>query len=211
MIKTTHITDGVRKILEVSSIYQSLQNLVGGESSRIRHVEENIRPHSHSRILDIGCGPAAILNCLPDSVQYVGYDLNPRYIASAKKRYGSRGTFFCERVGLDLSRKITGSFDRVIASGLLHHLCDEDAESVFSTAWSLLDAGGTLVTLDTVHTVNGHWLSKFITSQDRGQNTRTPEGYLKIAHAKFSHVEGHVTTRLTRIPHYTLYIMRCTK
>ncbi len=209
--KVSHVTGGFRKILELSPLYMGLANLVAGKALRKKLIDECIRPKENSRILDIGCGPAALLELLPNGVRYIGFDLNPGYIANAKRRYGSRGEFFCERAGADFSRKNLGTFDIVLALGLFHHLDDGEALALLETAWSVLEPGGTLVTLDTVHVENPHWFSKWVTSMDRGQNTRTPQAYLNLVHSKFAHVEGRVVTHLTRLPHYTLYTMRSTK
>src|SRR5204862_5055373 len=92
-------TGGVFRILQVPAGYLALQNLLGGWSARKRFVDEYVRPFSGARILDAGCGAGSLLDFLPPDVHYVGFDENPAYIESARRRYGTRGRFRCARVG----------------------------------------------------------------------------------------------------------------
>ena len=71
-------------------------------------------------MLDIGCGPADILADLPEGIDYYGYDFESDYIASAKARYGERGTFEVKAVTPEAVDDI-GAFDVVISLGVLHH------------------------------------------------------------------------------------------
>ena len=85
------------KFLEISSVYAKLMGFLLGTSTYPTLVDEFIRPTSGCSVLDVGCGPAAILEFLQD-VKYIGLDHNPNYIATATKKYGSKGTFICAGV-----------------------------------------------------------------------------------------------------------------
>ena len=61
--------------------------------------DEVIRPSSGDRLFHIGCGPGALLRCLPQTTSYVGFDRNEAYIQRARKMHGSRGEFICDDVG----------------------------------------------------------------------------------------------------------------
>src|SRR5207249_5233553 len=95
------------------------------------------------KVLDIGCGPGDRLGTLPE-VSYTGFDLNPGYIAEAQRRHGGQGRFFCADIGsVDLSAE-KGSFDVILAHGILHHVDDERAARLFAVARDLLKVGGRL-------------------------------------------------------------------
>ena len=204
-----HVRTGLRKILELSSVFAVFQNLVGGHRARSRLVTEFINPSSDAKILDIGCGVGAILNYLPGSVQYVGYDLNPRYITSAQKKYKDRGQFFCARV-TDAAHKHIGEFDIVLAIAILHHLNDQEARHLIKSAHQQLKSGGILFTIDGIFVANQNVIARYLISKDRGQHVRSPEGYMNLTKHVFSQVEGTILTDLLRVP-YTHYVMRCTK
>jgi SAM-dependent methyltransferase len=87
------IIKGLSALLSLPAGYRIFQRMVGGESSRKIYLTEYARPAVGDKILDIGCGPADILNHLP-KVNYTGLDISPEYICAAKKRFGSKGRFF---------------------------------------------------------------------------------------------------------------------
>ena len=88
----SEIVNGVRRVLSAPSIYRFTQWAVGAGKLRNALVEEIIRIEPGLRIVDIGCGPADILEYLP-GVDYVGFDHSESYIASARSRFGERGRF----------------------------------------------------------------------------------------------------------------------
>src|SRR5690349_8641064 len=100
--------------LEMPSVYQWFQEALGGRNEHRYFVSQHLRPQPHDRILDIGCGPAQILEVMPPHANYIGIDLNPRYIASAQVRYQGRGTFVCQSVA-DMAVEQKQSFDLVMA------------------------------------------------------------------------------------------------
>ena len=99
------------------------------------------------KVIDIGCGPAQALQSLPD-VEYLGLDINPDYIAFARRTYGDKGTFV---VGDTRSLRSDSRFkdaDIVIAVSVLHHLDDEEAVDCIRFADGALKIGGRFICLD---------------------------------------------------------------
>src|SRR4051794_5347751 len=124
-------TGGVRSILSSPRVYRLSQRLAGSARSHRRFLEDHVKPREGERILDLGCGPAEILQLMPD-VRYVGYDLNPAYIEEARRRYGDRGEFHAAAVeDVELP---ADSFDVVMAIALVHHLDDDSARAFFALA-----------------------------------------------------------------------------
>jgi SAM-dependent methyltransferase len=160
------------------------------------------------RVLDIGCGPADVLQYLP-RVDYAGFDANPDYIASATKNYGDRGRFYCQRVSEEaLAAK--ESHDIVLAVGVLHHLDDAEAEQLFRLAHAALVPGGRLVTLDGVYVPGQNPVARLIISRDRGEHVRDERGYTGLAERVFSKITRAIRTDLLPIP-YTHLILECEK
>jgi 2-polyprenyl-3-methyl-5-hydroxy-6-metoxy-1,4-benzoquinol methylase len=211
--KPSHSEKGLLRILARPWVYELFTRIVAKKKrNRMRLVEECIKPFAGCRILDIGCGPADMISYLPDSVgEYVGFDMNPAYIASARKRWKhmSNCRFFCQRVE-DAVISEAGCYDIVLALGIVHHLNDNEALGLFNTAYQALSPGGTLITYDSVYVANQHWLAKWLISKDRGKAVRTVEGYETLARHCFSDIEGQVIHDRLRIP-YTVFVMRCHK
>ena len=73
----------LKSILAIPVAYRLFQGAVIGDFRR-RDAREFARPRPGDKVLDIGCGPGDILEVLSD-VEYVGLDLSPEYIESAKE------------------------------------------------------------------------------------------------------------------------------
>lgn len=204
----SHRSTGVYRIFESAAVYERFQRLLGSDAARRRFVQDFLRPVSGARILDIGCGTGTILDYLPGDVSYVGYDLNPRYIEDARRRYAGRGRFFCARV--EEAPEEPGSFDLVLATAILHHLDDPEADRLMASAHRHLRPGGSLVTLDPVRHPGQPPVARLLVALDRGQRVRTPDAYRDLAAAHFPSVETTLLTDLMPVP-YSHFLMRASK
>jgi SAM-dependent methyltransferase len=124
------INHGLRALLSHPAVYVLFGRMMGLSEKYRTYIDRFLHPFSGMRILDIGCGPAAILDFLPLDVDYTGYDLNPRYIAYAKKKYSDRTVFYNQRLS-EMTLADSRPFDAVLADGLLHHLSEIEAEYLF--------------------------------------------------------------------------------
>ena len=201
----SHHSTGLYRIFESAAVYERFQRLLGSDAARRRFERDFLRPFPGARILDIGCGTGAILGYLPPDVDYVGYDLNPRYVDDARHRYPGRGRFFCARV--EEAPEEPGSFDLVLALAILHHLDDSAAGRLLASAHRHLRPGGALVTLDPVRHPGQSPVARLLVALDRGRRVRTPEEYRDLATAHFPSVETVLLTDLLSIP-YSHFLMR---
>jgi SAM-dependent methyltransferase len=201
------VDQGLRSLLTQAKNYDFVQNLLGAEHLRKVLVRDYIRPQSGMSILDIGCGTASILAHLPE-VKYVGFDMNSLYIDAARAQFGSRGTFVCGDVNAAPPEAQGGSFDRVLAIGLLHHLEDTEVRGLMTSARKLLARGGKLLTIDPCYRDGQSWFARFLIDRDRGQNPRTEAGYVALARSIFDSAQATVREDLLRVP-YTHLVMSC--
>lgn len=199
----------VRSILEVPVIYRLLQCLVRNKKLPDEYVNRHVKPKEGDYVLDIGCGPADILDFLPE-VKYYGFDSNCKYIDNAKKRFGSRGNFFCQELS-EANIPDNISFDIVLAYTVLHHLNDAEAVQLFKLSAKCLKRGGRLVTYDGCHAENEGLVSKILAALDRGKYIRDKEGYMNLAHKVFTDVEYDVRRDLIKIPAAYGIFLCCTK
>ena len=78
-------------------VYKFIQKIMSGTSFR----KNNFKKYKkrNLKILDIGCGPAEIIQYIP-SCEYYGYDIDKRAIEYAKKKYSKKNChFFCKKFG----------------------------------------------------------------------------------------------------------------
>lgn len=208
--RTTHRDTGLHRILDRAGVYEAVQDLLLRKRARERYVRDYIRPFPGCRILDIGCGPASILSHLPESIgEYVGFDMNPGYIETARRRWGHRGRFQCQKVQAAALPE-GDTYDIVLANGIVHHLDDTEAIQLFDVACRALRPGGRLVTYDNVYIENQHWLARWLIARDRGGAVRTQLGYEALAHHRFPQVESAILHDTLRVP-YTILVMCCIK
>jgi SAM-dependent methyltransferase len=141
------------------------------------------------------------------TVEYVGIDLDARYIEAARQRFGTRGKFHCESA-TETVLQAPGSFDIVMANGLLHHLSDDEARKVLSLACQALKPTGKLIALDGAFIADQSGFERLLLKLDRGRFVRAPEVYVELARETFDQVEGLICRDLLLWP-YTHHIMTC--
>jgi len=208
----THIDFGIRQILEFPQIYNFKRILFGGNNYKAKYYNELFcKPHIKS-VLDIGCGTGEMLQYLPKSVDYVGLDMEEKYIKYCQEQYSiyPKAKFFLESVGEVYHQEWENSFDAINAHGLMHHLADSDCKTLLKHCYNYLKPGGFLITVDSVFYSKQGFLSRFLVSLDRGQNIKTPSGYLEVASKVFDEIDGELITNHIRIP-YSIYRMICVK
>ena len=127
----------------------------------------------------------------------------------ANKKYSNRGVFICESIATYSPDKIN-YFDIALASGLLHHLDDENSIKLLKTINNVLKPGGRLVTLDNIYIKNQSYIARYLISKDRGHNVRTLEKYLELGNTVFTNIEYQIIHDLLRVP-YTHIVMTFNK
>ena len=200
---------GLLRWLKVPWLYNVFQAVVGGNALGRRFIQSHIRAKPGDKVIDIGCGPARVLQSLP-AVEYFGLDIDPDYIAFARRTYGDKGTFV---VGDTRSLQGDSRFkdaDIVLAISVLHHLDDEQAADCIRFAYDALKSGGRLICHDACWIPNQGAVSKWIMSHDRGRNIRTEQQCRQLAGKIFQNVHAWVDTKPLRIPYVTI-VLECEK
>ena len=181
------VTSGLRKALSIPLVYDTLQYIFGSDDFSKWLVKEFIKNENGSnRILDVGCGTANILAYL-DDVEYFGFDPSSKYIETARKKFGKKGTFECSFVSEDILEN-QEPFDTIIALGVLHHLDDDDVEKLAALIEIGLKDGGRFIALEPCYVAGQNWISKLLIDMDRGQNVRTEPEYIKLFSDRFNKI-----------------------
>jgi SAM-dependent methyltransferase len=198
-------THGPWRLLSLPRIYTWFQNGLAVPGARAQIAATYIRARRGDTVLDIGCGPADILQFLPD-VRYVGVDLNRRHLSEARRRYPHAQ--FLEMDVRALPVEWRGRFDLVLAQGVLHHFSDEQTVSMLAGACALMRSGARLVTIDPAFVPEQRFVAWMMASVDRGRHVRTVDQYRELASRVFPRVTVSVRHDLMRIP-YTHLLMEC--
>ncbi|MHC8508162.1 MAG: class I SAM-dependent methyltransferase [Rhodospirillales bacterium] len=182
-------TTGWRGALSFPAIYEAAQTFMGVPKVRRMFIEDYVESKAGDKVLDLGCGPARLMQYLPD-VDYLGVDISEKYIAAARREYGGRGRFEvmnARDLAHDVERqKMT--YDAVFSFGLLHHIDDATAKSVIAVAHNALKPGGRYVNLDPAFRRGQSAGARMFGILDRGDHVRTPESYAALARTAFDDV-----------------------
>lgn len=162
----TELTSGWRSFLSHPAFFEAAQHVVGARRWLKRFVRETLKPQKGDRMLDIGCGPAAILHYLPD-IEYCGFDHSEAYILAAREKYGKRAKFFCDDV-IAVGKYGLPSFSIVTAVGVLHHIDDASVLRLFAETREALAPRGRFITADPCFFDGMPWITRAIISNDRG-------------------------------------------
>ena len=201
------IRSNKENLLSFPSLYLLSQAILGAKRARRKCIDEYAHPQAGMRVLDIGCGPGYVLEYLP-RVAYHGFDTSEDYIAYARRKYGERGKFYCQRFDAAMAKEL-GPFDLVLMAGLLHHLNDAEVVDVLDVSKQSLAKNGNLITLDGCYEAGQSSIAKFLLSRDRGGFIREEPVYLRLASKVFDRVDSHVRHDLFSFP-YTALVMVCT-
>lgn len=125
--------------------------------------------------LDVGCGTGFLRDHLREA-DYLGVDLNPKYIAAARRKRGD-----CFQVGNALELDAIGrQFDRVVCVGLLHHLDDGQVRRALSQCCARLKPGGELFIIDALMPQGKNPVGRALRESDNGAHVRLLAGWKEL-------------------------------
>ena len=120
------------------------------------------------RVIDVGCGPG--INASVFSPKgYVGVDLSPEYISSARARYPDHRfeVWDITKSGPDL-----GTFDVALINSVFHHLSDAETQTVLTALPRLLRQSAPIHIIDLVLPPDRS-LARTLAKLDRGEFPRS--------------------------------------
>jgi SAM-dependent methyltransferase len=191
-------------------VYELFHHLIGARRWLQRFTDEVIRPRSGDRVFDIGCGPGALLRCLPETTSYVGFDRNGAYIERARRMHGTRGEFICDDVG-NFAGYALGGGDIAVAIGILHHLDDNLASGMLRSTANALKPGGRLITVDPCFHPDQSAIQHFVVSNDRGMHVRSYDRYVELVDAVFPEPKAVFQRGYVPFPHSMCIIVAARK
>jgi SAM-dependent methyltransferase len=109
-------------------------------------VERRLHNRPIRRVLDVGCGPGTNAERFVGA-DYVGVDINPRYLDIARSRYPGR---FVEANLETADLSPFGSFDVILVNSFLHHVSDVAVTRLLAQLQKLLDSDGRIHILELV-------------------------------------------------------------
>jgi trans-aconitate methyltransferase len=127
------------------------------------------------RVLDVGCGPGTNTHHF-SSAEYLGIDLNERYIQDALSRYDKRF------IAADVAKFVVAPderFDFILVNSFLHHIDNPTTTSILSNLSKLLTADGHIHILELVLPESAS-MARFLALSDRGKFPRPREEWERL-------------------------------
>jgi SAM-dependent methyltransferase len=135
------------------------------------------------RVLDVGCGPGTNTAHFV-SADYLGIDINPAYIQSARRRYG-REFLVADVTKYDVVPE--QRFDLILANSLFHHIDTPSARRILAHLATLLSDHGHLHVFDLILPERAS-ISRFLARADRGEYPRPIDAWRELFTSVFEPV-----------------------
>jgi SAM-dependent methyltransferase len=167
----------VEKISDHPVLFIFFRSILENDFKAIRAViRRHLKAGNGLRTLDLGCGPGEFADEF-EGDDYVGADLNARYIAHAQRT--QPGTFLvADARKVDLPDR---RFDQVLIFGLLHHLPDDDVRAVLAEARRLLVPGGRILAVEDIPAISRlNLIGHLIHNVENGEHIRPPAEYRRL-------------------------------
>ncbi len=191
----------MKRILNFAQVYDFYQRLIGAEKYLSFLVNNIILNENNIKILDLGCGSSIICDFLPDSVEYVGVDISEKYVKYSKKKYPKYKFIcsnICEKIPLD------DKFDVIFSEGVMASLSDEKLLKLFEQISVVADKNTRIIMSDTNYREDAGLFLRFLHSQERNQNKRNKNDYIRLMEPYFKVNKIHDLDNVYHIPYSKL-------
>ena len=169
---------GLREVLDHPAVYRLWQAPFA--RAKLRPLLSHNDLGGVRRVLDVGCGPgtnaALFTHC-----DYLGLDLNERYIEYARSRYHRPFAAVDVRTYVAPAEE---KFDFVLLNSLLHHLDDRSVRHILLQVREQLVPGGCVHILDLVLPARRS-VARWLALADRGDYPRPLERWQELFAAVF--------------------------
>jgi SAM-dependent methyltransferase len=205
------INSGLRSILALPWVYRLFAHILGIEAHRQWFIDDVLCLRDGEKLVDVGCGPADILDRLP-GVEYVGLDISDIYIQAARAKFKTRGgaTFLSGSVEDWTRDPLTYEADLILTNGVLHHVDDDDAKKILKFAYLALKDNGRFIFYEPCYLIWQSGISAYFMSLDRGQNIRTEQQWKELVSSIFPAVSTNIVTGVNRLG-YVGIVGQCRK
>lgn len=120
------------------------------------------------RVLDVGCGPGTNAGQFRTGVDYLGVDINPRYIEYARRRFDLD---FMVADATRLEVEEGERFDFVLVNSFLHHIPDDEVDQLLAHLSTVVSDDGHIHVLE-LERPKTRSIARLLADLDRGDYPR---------------------------------------
>lgn len=144
------------KVAKFDSTLVENMEILTSMDNYYKWIASEVRKYSGKRVLEIGCANGNLTELFLDKELIAGADYSKDYLATIKKRFGSKKNFisffFNATDGAAAEKLKKYKFDTIITMNTFEHIKDDDA--AFRNAFNILENGGRMI----VFVPAGMWL-----------------------------------------------------
>jgi ubiquinone/menaquinone biosynthesis C-methylase UbiE len=198
------LSAAVEKVSDNPVLFIFVRSILENDFKAIRaQIRKELKLGQGLRSLDLGCGPGAFSDLFAGD-DYVGADLNARYIEWARKH--RKGSYIaCDARQVPLP---DGRFDQVLIFGLLHHLPDDVTRAVLGEARRLLVPGGRVLVIEDIPAVSKlNLIGHLIHNIENGEFIRPQADYRRLFE-EFGKIENEEILRSGICDYYKAVLVK---
>jgi ubiquinone/menaquinone biosynthesis C-methylase UbiE len=156
-----------------ASVYNSIVNIFYNKRF-LKFIQEELQPMQGLTILDVPCGTGILINCCKPSF-YVGADIDINRVMDACRRNPHEDFIVSDASNLAFKNE---KFDRILASGLFHHVNDSTSLKILSEFKRVLSVNGKLIVFEAIWPRNRFNLIGLVGRKlDQGKYVRNVDEY----------------------------------
>lgn len=189
------------KLLDKPFFYDLVELLLGMDFYKT--AQNKIIKYPHQSVIDIGCGTGKILNYLKPE-NYLGLDINEKYLNYAKKRCQRSGVIFLTQDAAKIN-KIDGCYDLLLMINFIHHLSTKELRTVLQRILKNVNFSRMIV-------IDGQpdcgILTKLLEKTDQGNHFRNLKQITDIYKNYFDVAEAYVVKKFYWLYKYSIIVAR---
>lgn len=177
------------KVLEQPGLFNTIRSIIAGNQKQTKNfVNKYLVQYKAKTVLDIGCGTGDFVVSVPDTIEYIGADINRNYISYAARHFENAKRKFILQDVTDAAFYKNRKFDAVLFISMLHHLSDEELKKILPIVKRMTKK--VVIIADIIPNPEG-FVQKLMVKLDQGKFIRTQQDkitilkkYFKIVHTE---------------------------
>lgn len=178
------------KILEQPGLFNVIRNIIAGNQEQTKNfVNTCLIKYKAKTVLDVGCGTGDFIVSVPENIDYLGADINRKYISYAVEHFENAKRKFILQDVTDPSFYKNKKFDAVLFISMLHHLSDDELKNILPIVKRMTNR--VVIIADIIPDPEG-FLKKFMVRLDQGKFIRSKQDKVTILEKYFNVVRTEI-------------------
>ncbi|OGH12441.1 MAG: hypothetical protein A2857_06195 [Candidatus Levybacteria bacterium RIFCSPHIGHO2_01_FULL_36_15] len=166
-------------LLDNPFLFNYIRFFLAGRQKGMKHfIRRYLKKYQCKTIADFCCGTGDFASIIPETAEYIGWDLNEKFIHYSMQRYNNDKNKQFIKANIMQSPKIySRKFDAVLLISTIHHFSDKDLRVLLPKVNKITKK---IVIIADIIPDPPHRLQRFFASIDRGRYVRPTEEKILI-------------------------------